>query len=694
MRIHRRLWPRRLRSQLILGIALVHLLLMSVFVVDMIARQYKFLHHQSRQQALSLANELAVAANTHVLGNDFDGLERVIQNYKNFPDLKYAMILAPDNEVLSHTDLSYVGKTALDSVSRRIGKEPGSHILLADDEIVDAVAPVTQAGATIAWARVAISQDYIYSHLTAILRNGVFYILAAIAIGTLVGILMGNRLTRGLYKLVAAAEKIRAGDRNLRAADSDSFEVGRLAVAFNQMLDDIDARGSILESIFQNNEGAIGLYDKDLRYVLFNRQFAENHYKMTGKFPVAGEPLYSDFPSEVIEQRRALVQNVLKGKKEVVEANYLIDGKRAYYRTSFNPVLVDGEITGVTTNTINLTAIKEAEAELKESEEKFRTLVEQSQVGVYILQDSRFVYVNPLIERISGYSAAELMRMERFDEIVHKEDRQLSTSKYENRLDGKAPTDDYVLRVVKKDGSIAYIQTIASRIIYRNEMAVLGSVIDITDKLQENNRLNKAVIDAQEKERIQIGMELHDNVQQILAGAMLTLDFVFGSYDDRTEALNALRDIKQYLSDGMAELRRISHQLAPSIRWEQNLEDKIRALVETMNIGRSADVKLEIDQFGQPLSQEIQLAFYRILQEQLTNILKYAHASLISIRLEKMERMITLSIKDNGQGFDPATKQSGIGLENIRRRVAALEGEMKIVSSVGNGCELLLQVPS
>jgi len=189
-------------------------------------------------------------------------------------------------------------------------------------------------------------------------------------------------------------------------------------------------------------------------------------------------------------------------------------------------------------------------------------------------------------------------------------------------------------------------------------------------------------------------MELHDNVQQILAGAMLTLDFVFGSYDDRAEALNALRDIKQYLSDGMAELRRISHQLAPSIRWEQNLEDKIRALVETMNIGRSADVKLEIDQFGQPLSQEIQLAFYRILQEQLTNILKYAHASLISIRLEKMERMITLSIKDNGQGFDPATKQSGIGLENIRRRVAALEGEMKIVSSVGNGCELLVQVPS
>jgi PAS domain S-box-containing protein len=987
---------------LILGIALVHLLLMSVFVADMMSRQYKFLRNQSRQQALSLANELAIAANTHILGNDFDGLQRVIQNYKNFPELKYAMIVGPDNEVLSHTDISYVGKSAMDTVSIHISKVPGSHILVADDQIVDAVAPVTQAGAVIAWARVAISQEYIYSNLTAILRNGVIYILVAITIGTLVGILMGNNLTRGLYKLVGAAEKIRAGDRSLRAADSENFEVGRLAVAFNQMLDDIDAnesllknafdfsavgmtitdldgrwtkvngslcsmlgysseelarrtfkdvthpddldknlenftqlqqgkidkysmdkryihksgsivwahvtvsaakdqqgrpmffvaqveditevieslrevreRESILQSIFQNNEGAIGLFDKDLRYVLFNRQFSENHYRMTGKYPVSGQELYTGFPSEIVQKRRSVIQNVLKGNKEVVEANYLLDGKREYYRTSFNPVVVDGEITGVTSYSMNLTPMKEAEmailklnrvykfisemnqmivraadeetilreacriaiefgqfrfawagvhdiesgwitptawaghedgylknsrfssrerpegngptgravrsrtsvfcndvandplmanwrddalargyhssitiplfagssvvsvlamytdesfffteteikllkevtdnisfaldkirlrrseeragAELKESEEKFRTLVEQSQVGVYILQDNKFVYVNPLIERISGYNSEELLRMGGFDQIIHKDDRDLASVKYENRILGKAPMDDYIVRVLKKNGGIAYLQTIASKILYRNQPAVLGSVIDITHTLYENNRINKAVIAAQERERIQIGMELHDNVQQILAGAMLTLDFVFASYEDKTSALGALRDIKRYLNESMVELRRISHQLAPSIRFEQNLEDKIRALVETMNIGRSADVKLEIDHFDHPLSQDIQLAFYRILQEQLTNILKYAHASLISIRLEELERIITLSIKDNGKGFDPATKKAGIGLENIRRRVAALEGEMKIVSSVGNGCELLLHVPA
>lgn len=994
-------WPRRLRTQLILGIAMVHLLLMSVFVADMVVRQDNFLRTQSKQQALSLANDLAVNADAHVLGNDFDGLERVVQNYQNFPHLKYAMVISPDNEVLSHTNLSYVGKKMLDSISLRIGKVAGSHILFGDDQVIDAVAPVMQGNTVIAWARVAISQDYISADVSAILRKGIFYVLIAIVLGTLVAIGIGNRLTKGLYKLIFAADTIKAGDRSVRAADSGSLEIGRLATAFNQMLNEIVSnestlknafnysasgmaisdlngqwtrvndtfcsmlgysteellrmnfkdvtypedledtlgkfgllqrgeidkysiekrflhrtgrivwvhitvsavkdqhgrpmflvaqvddvtesvltsqeikrRQSIQESIFQNADGSISLVDKDLRYVIFNRQHAEDHHRLTGRYPVVGEVLYGDFPQEMMEKRHALLRHVLRGNKEVVDGEYVLDGRRTYYHTSFNPVRVDGQVIGFTTYSINLTARKEAEleilklnrlylfiskinesilrlesreeiyaeacriaiqygrfrmawfglydqlndriepvkcegaedglidaigirnmkmstsmipaarairnrsyfcyndianapelgpiqaemlkrdyrscisfpvmvdneiigaivlfmnepdffndteikllrevtenvaqaldkirikelrertaAELKESEEKFRTLVEQSQVGVYILQDSQFVYINPLLERISGYTATELIKKQSFDPIVHQEDREFARQKYEDRISGKVMTDDFVLRIIKKNGAIAHLQIIVSRIIYRNRPAALGSVIDITDRLHEDKRINKAVIAAQEKERIQMGMELHDNVQQIIAGAKLTVDYAISCYDDKKEATSALGDVKRYLNDGITELRRLSHQLAPSIRFEQNLEDKIRALVETMNVGRSAEVKLEVDPLGQPISQEIQLAFYRILQEQLTNILKYAHASVINIRLKESADRIVLAIRDNGRGFDPEKKKTGIGFENIRRRVAALEGDLKIKSSPGNGCELLLQVP-
>jgi PAS domain S-box-containing protein len=561
----RRLWPRKLRSQLILGMALVHLVLMSIFVLDLLNRQYTFLLRQSQDQALSLANDLAVTANNYVVGNDYDGLERLVQPYKDFPHLEYAMVLTPDNTVISHTDPRYLGKAASDSVSRNISKQPGTHILIRNNHILDVAAPVMRDEKLIGWARVAIDQDYIFGNLVAIVRNGVIYILVAILLGTAIAILIGKRLTGGLYQLITAAEKIRNGDRTQRAEHPTGFELDLLATAFNNMLDN-----------------------------------------------------------------------------------------------------------------------------LVESEEKFRSLVEQSQVGVYIVQDEKFVYVNPVFEKISGYSRQELLSTASFDLLIHEADAAPLRRNYQQRMTTGRGTDRYVLRSIRRDGAVIFIEVIVSTIVYNNRPAVIGSLIDITDRLQEENRINKAVIDAQESERLQIGMELHDNVQQLMAGSLLTLDFVRSSYDDKSEALKALDNARRYIDEGIVELRRLSHQLAPVTRFSGNLADKIDGLVKSMNVSNTLDVHIEVDDFD--LHPDIQLAFYRILQEQFTNILKYAGASKVTIRVKTTGDRISLSIRDNGRGFDPTQKLPGIGLENIRRRVTALEGDWKISSANGAGCELSLQV--
>jgi PAS domain S-box-containing protein len=298
-----------------------------------------------------------------------------------------------------------------------------------------------------------------------------------------------------------------------------------------------------------------------------------------------------------------------------------------------------------------------------------------------------------VLERITGYTAGELMAMENFADLVYKDDRQRALEKYNSRVIGQIIVDDYVTRIVRKDGSIAHVQTIASGITYRNDSAAIGSVIDITDRLQEDRRFNKAVIAAQERERVQIGMELHDNVQQIVAGSLMTLDYAISANDGGTATTNALKDVQRYLSECMVELRRLSHQLAPSMRFEHDLSDKVHALIETMNVGQSAKVDLRIQKFRKPPNEETQIAFYRILQEQLTNIMKYSGASRITISLARANNNLRLSIRDNGRGFDPATKNGGIGLENIRRRVSALEGDMQIISAAGKGCELVLEIP-
>ena len=553
---------------------------MSLFVLDLVRRQLLFLQRQSQAQALSLANDLAVNSNTYIIGNDYDGLERMTISYRNFPNLQYAMVLSPDNVALAHSNPGLQGKKATDSISRRLRQEARSQVLLKDDQTLDVAAPVLQDGKIIGWARIGISQEYIYTNLLSIVRNGLLYILAAMVTGLVVALYIGKRLSAGLTRLVAAAESIRSGDRSRRATLSGSYETIRLATAFNEMLD-----------VLVSNERMLAM------------------------------------------------------------------------------------------------------------------VLENMPVGAYILHGDRFVFVNPVFEQITGYNREEILDKLGPDLLVHEEDLPLLRRLYEMRSggamrgggamhgSGAMHGEHYSFRIIRSDASVIAVEAIVSRITYNQRPATIGSIIDITDRLQEENRINKAVIDAQEQERMQIGMELHDNVQQILAGSLLTLDYAKSQFDDRVSALEALQDVKEYVNEGIHELRRLSHQLAPAMRTPEGLAEKINELVASMNTGGRLFVEVEADGFNASGDEELELAFYRIVQEQLNNILKHAEATRVSIVLRQSDDGLFLSIRDDGKGFDPAAKAPGIGLENIRRRAAALNGELKIFSAPGKGCELLLQVP-
>ena len=238
-----------------------------------------------------------------------------------------------------------------------------------------------------------------------------------------------------------------------------------------------------------------------------------------------------------------------------------------------------------------------------------------------------------------------------------------------------------------------YIEAIVSKIIYGNRPAVIGTIVDITDHVEEEKRIGKAVNDAQETERMQIGMELHDNVKQIMAASMINLDFLKNRLDDQKATKEILDKVIGYIREAMDELRKLSHQLAPSIDSTISLEEKIEILVNTMNAANTLKVYYQLDEFKQPVSNDVQLTLYRILQEQFNNILKYANASSVFISVRHYRDNIQLSIKDNGEGFNLTAKKNGIGFENIKRRVQVLDGQVKIFSAPGDGCEVNVQIP-
>lgn len=116
-------------------------------------------------------------------------------------------------------------------------------------------------------------------------------------------------------------------------------------------------------------------------------------------------------------------------------------------------------------------------------------------------------------------------------------------------------------------------------------------------------------------------------------------------------------------------------------------------MVNSLKLNDSTKVLVHTDDSLNPVNNSIQLMIYRILQEQLSNVVKYANASRIEISIQHEKDMIYLKIKDNGNGFNVKAKREGIGLENIRRRVQIQNGKLDIISSPGNGCEMNIRIP-
>jgi signal transduction histidine kinase len=203
---------------------------------------------------------------------------------------------------------------------------------------------------------------------------------------------------------------------------------------------------------------------------------------------------------------------------------------------------------------------------------------------------------------------------------------------------------------------------------------------------QRQRIVTNAVIQATERERTRMGLELHDNVSQMLTTVKLYTEIALdGSIDTR----DMLKKSSQYLQDCINEIRFISHQLSTPTLGDITLEESVKELVESINVTGKVLVHSTVNGFENVhLSEDFHLCIYRIVQEQLNNILKYADAAEVFIILLNTKSGITLSISDDGKGFDTKAKIAGIGLINMKARTENFGGTLCIESAPGKGCQL------
>jgi signal transduction histidine kinase len=223
---------------------------------------------------------------------------------------------------------------------------------------------------------------------------------------------------------------------------------------------------------------------------------------------------------------------------------------------------------------------------------------------------------------------------------------------------------------------------------------VIGAMQDVTKEKEHERQTAMAIIEAQEKERKELGMELHDNVNQLLGATLLYLGMAKKSGKADKEILETLNSCVDYVNEAITDIRNLSHRLTPSIKDNISLKAVIKSLIEPLQKTKQFEIDLQVDDFEDVvLESDVQTNVYRIIQEQLNNILKHAGASKVFINILLTKENIKLSIRDNGKGFDTTAAKEGIGLQNMRQRVELFSGIFTISSSPGNGCELKVEIP-
>lgn len=218
---------------------------------------------------------------------------------------------------------------------------------------------------------------------------------------------------------------------------------------------------------------------------------------------------------------------------------------------------------------------------------------------------------------------------------------------------------------------------------------------ELSKKMLSQQKLTTEItLLAQEKERNELGLELHDNINQLLSVVKLYLGM---AKKEETYHPEIIEKSYHHLEAAITEIRNLSHSLVTPTLGEDGLKDALKYLVDSVPTVNNIRFDLSVDETYDSLQVEKnkELMIYRIVQEQLSNIIKYANASDVSISLKQEQESLYLSVSDNGVGFDTEqTAGKGIGLKNIISRIGYYDGDMKIISAPGKGCTLEVLIPN
>lgn len=215
------------------------------------------------------------------------------------------------------------------------------------------------------------------------------------------------------------------------------------------------------------------------------------------------------------------------------------------------------------------------------------------------------------------------------------------------------------------------------------------NIADLQQKQQLE--ISKAMLNAEEKERNRVARDLHDGLGGMLSGLKINLSSWAKTREMEFQDAELERIVKQ-LDGSVTELRHIARNMMPQTLLKFGLEVALKDLTESA-MGNTIHIDFQPLNISGNIALEEQIIIYRIVQEILTNALKHAQATEIVLQCSENEKYFYITIEDDGVGFDTSNYKKGLGLENIKNRVAYLKGNFEIESQPQNGTSINIEIP-
>ncbi len=336
----------------------------------------------------------------------------------------------------------------------------------------------------------------------------------------------------------------------------------------------------------------------------------------------------------------------------------------------------------------------EAHIALRQSEERYRSLVENARDVIYTLStDGIITSLNPCFETITGWSRTDWIG-KFFGPLIHPEDGPLAMKFFQQVLQGETPPT-FELRILSKSGDYIPGEFTKTPLIKDGHViSIFGIARDITERKRGEEalrRLNQML----EEEAKRIAHALHDEAGQLLASAHIALDEAVRQLPSSSQ--ECLQKVKHLLDQGEEQLRRLAHELRPTILDDLGLTAALEFLADGVSKRTGLTIAVKGSTQGR-LPPSVETALYRIIREALTNAARHAKATRVEIALQPEDGAVRCFIRDNGIGFDGNAVlvrggERGLGLIGIRERLNALGGSLEIASVPGQGTELRVMTP-